>query len=182
MALVLALPALARADPGPAPAIELASDGSLFRLRAAFEVPAAPAVAWDVLTDYDGMTRFVPSLRESRVISRAPDAIVIRQEGLVRFLVLSRRVPMTLKVVERAPERIDFSLLESSDFDDYTGSWSISPGTASCHVSYELYAEMRSSLVPQSIARRLLRRSISRQLQQVQAEIARRAAQGARAK
>lgn len=159
-----------------APEVELSREGHVFKVQASFEVQAAPAAAWSVLTDYDGMTRFVTSLRKSRVVSRAADEVVIEQEGVVRVAMFSRRIPITLKVVEKAPERIEFTSIANRQFDEYEGAWTVESSSGACTVSYELFAEMKPSVVPRAMARRILEKSIRSQLEQVQAEIVRRAA------
>lgn len=158
------------------PELELSREGHVFRLQASFRAAAPPSAAWEVLTDYDGMTRFVSSLRESRVVRREGSSLVLEQEGVVRAAIFRRRIPITLNVVEKAPRRIDFSAIDSGQFEEYEGAWTVSESSGACLVSYQLFAEMKPSLVPRSMARRILEKSIRAQLEQVQAEIERRAA------
>lgn len=173
--LISAAAALPAAAERPAH-VELSREGHVFRLQAAFEVKADTSVAWQVLTDYDGMTRFVSSLRKSRVVRREADGPVIEQEGAVRVLIVSRRIPMTLKVVERAPTEIRFTDVGDSAFEEYAGSWTIAESSGISRVSYQLFAEMKPSLVPRGVARRVLEKSVADQLRQVQREMERRAA------
>lgn len=178
LALLLALRGLAAAAlPAAAPpALQLTREGGVFRLQASFDVAASASTAWEVLTDYEGMTRFVPTLRKSEVLSRSANGAVITQEGQVHLLVFSRRVPLTLKVTERPPTRIDFQAVGKSQFEEYDGAWTIEPSSGACRVSYQLFAEMRSALVPRGVARGILQDNVGRQLELVQAEIERRAA------
>src|SRR4051812_14927822 len=101
------------------PSVELTREGGAFRLRGDFAVNASSDVAWRVLTDYEGMTSFLPSLRKSRVASRSPEGTVIEQEGVARALVFTRKVSLTLKVVERPPGRIEFFDLGKREFEEY---------------------------------------------------------------
>jgi len=158
------------------PALQLTREGGVFRLQASFDVAASPSTAWAVLTDYEGMTRFVPTLRKSEVVSRSPNGAVITQEGQVHLLLFSRRVPLTLKVTEQPPSRIDFQAVGKSQFEEYDGTWTIQSSSGACRVSYQLFAEMKSALVPRGVARGILQDNIGRQLQLVQAEMERRAA------
>jgi carbon monoxide dehydrogenase subunit G len=59
--------------------------GDEFVLEGGFHVAVPPAVAWAVLTDYDGMPRFVEDLRESRVIERQGDRLRVVQRGVTRL-------------------------------------------------------------------------------------------------
>lgn len=59
--------------------------GDEFILEGAFHVPVPPAVAWAVLTDYEGMPRFVDDLRESRVIERDGARLRVVQRGVTRL-------------------------------------------------------------------------------------------------
>jgi len=48
-------------------------------------VPVAPDISWQVLTDFEHMADWVPNVRESKVISREPNAVTIEQHGVARF-------------------------------------------------------------------------------------------------
>lgn len=170
----LAAALLLSAAAAQAPTLELSREGHVFRVQAGFEASALPATAWAVLTDYDGMTRFVTSLKKSRVAGREDGAVLLEQEGVVRVAMFWRRIPVRLKVFETPPERIDFVSIDDSTFENYEGSWTVAASSAGCLVSYQLFAEMKPSLVPRSLARRILEKSITAQLGQVQAEMERR--------
>jgi len=59
--------------------------GDEFVLEGAFHVAVPPAVAWAVLTDYEGMPRFVEDLRESRVTERDGERLHVVQRGVTRL-------------------------------------------------------------------------------------------------
>lgn len=168
--LALALPGSA----APAPSVTLTREGGAFRLEAGFETAADPDLVWQVLTDYDGMTGFLRSLRRSRVVERLPDGVVLEQEGTARLMIFSKKVALTLKVVERPPSLIEFSDVGGGEFEEYEGSWTISPSSGPCSVAYRLFAEMKPSMVPRQAARRVLEKSVKRQLEEVRDEIERR--------
>jgi ribosome-associated toxin RatA of RatAB toxin-antitoxin module len=166
---------LACAPAAAAPTVTLSREGGAFRLEAAFETQAAAEIVWEVLTDYDGMTRYLRSLRKSRVVRRTPKGAVIEQEGVARLAVFSKRVALTLDVAEKPPGLIEFRETGGGQFEEYEGAWTITQSSASCSVSYRLFAEMKPSLVPRAAARRVLASSVRRQLEEVSAEIERRA-------
>ena len=146
-----------------------------YHLAGKFAVEAGTAVIWGVLTDYDGIGSFVSSVKSSRVLRREPEATVIEQEGDGWFLFFSRRIKLTLAVREHNPAGIDFRDLDGSQFKQYEGSWRISPSTGGCVVAYELTAQPDSSIGPRFAARKALRKNVQSQLEEVRAEIKRRA-------
>jgi hypothetical protein len=80
-ALVLACPAwadgLVRID------VEKKGGTYFVEVEATAAVPLA--VAWDVMTDYDHMSRYVPDLKESRVASRNGLNWTVEQKGVTRI-------------------------------------------------------------------------------------------------
>ncbi|MDE2039289.1 MAG: SRPBCC family protein [Elusimicrobia bacterium] len=171
--LLAAALSLAAAEP-PRPSVKLTSRDGAFRVRARFLVDAVPSLAWSVLTDYDDLPRFVPSLLESRVVRRSPDGAIVEQRGRARLLFFSHRFSLRLAVTEKPPGRIDFRDLGGGLFERYEGAWTVSASSRPCAVSYEVFARFKPSLIPRALARRMLLRSIQSQLSHVQAEIVRR--------
>jgi hypothetical protein len=162
----------------PRPEVALTREGGVFRLQASFIVDAPPGVVWGVLTDYDGMTRFLSSLKRSRVLEKKPGEAVIEQEGSARLLMFSRAIKLVLKVAELPPARIEFKDISDKEFDEYDGSWTVKPAAGGTSVSYQLFAEMKASLVPRAVARRVLEKSVRRQLEELSAEMLKRAQAG----
>ncbi len=66
-------------------AVRIERVGDEFVLEGAFHVAVVPAVAWAVLTDYEGMPKFVEDLRESRVIEHDGDRLRVVQRGVTRL-------------------------------------------------------------------------------------------------
>lgn len=159
---------------GPRPTVSLTREGGVFRLQASFNVDAPPAVVWGVLTDYDKMTSFLSSLKRSRVVDRRPHGAVIEQEGSARLLMFSRAIKLTLDVAELPPDRIEFKDISDGEFDEYDGAWNVQPSAGGTAVSYQLFAEMKASMVPRAIARKVLEKSVRRQLEELAAEMLRR--------
>jgi hypothetical protein len=85
--LLWAALALAAAAAGAAPqsSIRVSRDGEAYIVDAILIAPVGRAEAWSVLTDFDAMSRFVPSLSESRVLRRAGNRLSISQKGVARF-------------------------------------------------------------------------------------------------
>ena len=143
-------------------------------LNGEFVVQASSSTAWNVITDYDNIGKFVSSIRFSRVLKREPDSAVIEQEGSGRFLFFSRRVKLTLAVKESPPDHVGFRDIKKSQFNRYEGSWTITSSTSGCSVKYELVAAPNTSLVLKFATKSVLRKNVRQLLNEVRAEIERR--------
>jgi len=138
-------------------------------------VRAPAAVAWQVLTDYDGIGRFVSSMRESRVTSRADHHLLVEQVAVSRLFLFTRSFRVTLFVEEAPPDTIRFEDVLGKDFDGYRGEWTLVPAGDQVELVYRLAVRPHTS-VPDRFARGLFRRTARDLLAQVRAEIERRAA------
>lgn len=137
-------------------------------------VRAPVSVAWEVLTDYDGISRFVSSMRESRVSGRGDRHVLVEQVAVGRLLLFRKKLRATLFVEETAPTRILFEDVLGRDFDDYRGEWRIEERPGGVEIVYQVNARPSFS-VPDFIARGLFRRTARELLSQVRTEIERRA-------
>jgi len=136
---------------------------------------ATAAVAWDVLTDYDDIDRFVSSMRESRVTGRGSDYLLVEQVAVGRLLFFSRRMTTVLRVHEEPPGLIRFEDVLGRDFDRYRGEWKIVDGGDQIEISYRLTARP-SFAIPDVVARGSFQRTVRSLISEVGAEIERRAA------
>lgn len=141
-----------------------------------FVVAAPSSVAWAVLTDYDGIDRFVSSMRESRVESRH-DPLLVHQVAVGRLFMIQRRLRTTLRVEEEPPGRIRFEDVLHQDFERYRGEWRIESKGRELEIVYRLEAKPTLAL-PDLVARGMFERTVRGLLQEVGHEIRRRAAAG----
>lgn len=140
------------------------------RVRGSFEVPVSSAVAWEVLTDYDHIDRFVASMRSSRV-ERGPDGrLRVRQDAVAGLFLLHRRVQVLLDVDEAPGRRIAFRDVLRRDFREYAGEWRIASDSTGTRVDYTLQAEPRGAILP-ALCRRAMRQTARDLLRQVRAEM-----------
>lgn len=65
--------------------VDVHQQDDAFIIDATLTVPVPVATAWEVLTDFDGMHRFVPNLRASHVVRTDGQVVVIAQRGVLRF-------------------------------------------------------------------------------------------------
>jgi hypothetical protein len=62
--------------------VDVDKRGDVYFVEVVVSAPVPVAVAWDVMTDFDHMTRFVPELKESRVAAREGNRLTIEQKGV----------------------------------------------------------------------------------------------------
>ncbi len=110
--LVLALlsPASQAAVESPVRSISVTSVGAVYVCDAVMFAPVPPAVAWEVLIDFEHMAEWVPNVRTSRVLKRESDSATIEQRGTARFGVANfaytteRRIEMNKPVAIRSTQ------------------------------------------------------------------------------
>lgn len=66
-------------------AVQVERHGGAFTIDVVMHTPVPPARAYEVLTDFDHMVRFVPNLTESRVLERHEGGLKIQQKGVARW-------------------------------------------------------------------------------------------------
>jgi ribosome-associated toxin RatA of RatAB toxin-antitoxin module len=101
-------------------------EGRKRQLSASITVPQSVENTWKVLTDYDGLADFIPSLKESRRIESQGKSIRIEQIGSQSLLKIKFCARVVLDMVESFPHRIDFNMVEG-DFKEFYGAWLLKP-------------------------------------------------------
>jgi ribosome-associated toxin RatA of RatAB toxin-antitoxin module len=97
-----------------APRASLEADG---KLKASIEavVPIDCQRAFDVFTDYEGMTRFLPGMEMSKVQSRSGNKVVLSQRGTVSYGIFVKQYTSTRELTIDAPRRIDSASLPTDE-------------------------------------------------------------------
>ena len=138
-------------------------------------VAVSSDVVWDVLTDYDGIDRFVSSMRESRVSGNHQEGVLVEQVAVGRLLFFSRRMRATLRVREEHPGRIHFEDVLHQDFVSYRGEWIVEKVGAEVEIVYRVDARPAFA-VPPGIGGGLFKRTVRELRAEVRGESERRAA------
>lgn len=145
------------------------------RVEASFHVPVPKAVVWAVLTDYEGIPRFVSSMRESRIVARDSAHLVLQQEAVGRLMFFRRRLHTTLWVEEVPLSILRFEDVLHEDFDVYRGEWRITERDSGTDVSYQVTARPITP-IPQFAVRPMFQRAVQQLLNEIEKEIEHRAA------
>lgn len=86
---LLALSCAGARSAEPRVAVTVSQSGDAFIIDATLEVAVSRATAWEVLTDFDHMTSILGNLTSSKVTARDGNTLVVRQEGVARYGLLS---------------------------------------------------------------------------------------------
>lgn len=174
IAALLVSPVVAAAGEreGGAPVTVTRADG-VYAVRAQFEVAQPAAEVFAVLTDYDGIPRFLPDIRRSVVRGREGSRTTVEQEAVSSVMMFSRRVHLLLEIDE-SPDALVFRDTSGRSFERYEGAWRVSPAGEATLVRYELQAKPAFP-VPEFVLMRLFRRDSRETIRRIIAEIGRRA-------
>jgi ribosome-associated toxin RatA of RatAB toxin-antitoxin module len=144
--------------------VDAAEGNQVYQIASSGTVAAAPAVVWRVLTDYNHFADYLPNLKSARVVSRDGDSLIVEQLGTARFLFFSRTIRLVVQVHERAPDRIDISLVDG-DMKVYRASWELSPvaGATGTRVAYNATIVPKFD-VPGIIGTNVVRKDIARMM------------------
>lgn len=75
----------ATAAESPVRSIDVTRDGDAYVLKADMVAPVPPALAWEVLTDFPNMARWVPSVNDSHILKPGDTKFTVEQRGTAKF-------------------------------------------------------------------------------------------------
>jgi ribosome-associated toxin RatA of RatAB toxin-antitoxin module len=167
------LASFARAD-----SLALAEDNSgaipFYKITGVFAVPATRAQVWDVLTDYSALKGVVSSVQASCVLSREGNTVLVEQVAQGRFLFFKKSFRLLLNIVEQPQTGLLFTEVGGQPFKVYRGSWNLDEKKGQVIVTYHLDVS-QGDMVPSFIERGLFKDNAASLLQELKAEIGRRA-------
>lgn len=102
------------------------SEGRQRQISARVQIPHPVEQVWQVLTDYDHLADFIPSLAKSQKIEHPQGGIRLEQVGTQSLLKFKFCAKVVLDMVERFPHQLDFQMVEG-DFKQFFGSWILQP-------------------------------------------------------
>ena len=71
--------------PNPVRSVEITQSDAGYVANIVMEAPVPPKIAWDVLTDFGNMEKWVPNVKESRIVTNEGNVLTIEQKGTAKF-------------------------------------------------------------------------------------------------
>ena len=137
--------------------------GELVHTEARVDLPVSQAVAWEVLTDYEHYPRFISSMRQSKIVSRSTDGLIVEQQGRFGFLFFSQDINVHLRVSESPKTMVEAHVVDG-DFRVMDGRYQLTPLGNTVRLSYSGRLVPNFSLPPifgLSIVRHILFRNFT---------------------
>ena len=106
------------------PEIRIARNQGAFKIDASLRVEAHHHIAWQVLTDYNNLARFVPGMQTSQVVSGPGEPLLLKQTGQSGFLLFTLPIEVLVRITETPLEAIRFEAVGGS-FKNKQGEWRI---------------------------------------------------------
>jgi carbon monoxide dehydrogenase subunit G len=154
--------------------IEVGRDGDFITVAASADLKADLQVAWEVLSNYDDLARFIPDIRSSRVLKRDAGGLVVEQKGDFGVLFFRHAVEVTMEVSEEPQRRIVARAISGS-MKDMETRYDLLPSERGVKLGY--YGRfVPDFFLPPLIGLPLVRRSLERRFRAMAEEIERRAA------
>lgn len=124
-------------------------EGQRRHIFAKIEMPYSLEQVWQVITNYESFTEFIPNMTESRRLEHPTGGIrleQIRTKSLVGMKVSARSV---VDIEERFPHEVYYQLIEG-DLKEFSGYWRLETQSSSqCQAGVELIYDF--SVLPKPI-------------------------------
>ena len=144
------------------------------RLAVQLRLNLEPQFLWDVLTDYENLSRFIPNLASSRLLWRQENRVGLEQIGTQQFCGLRFSARVQLELTEQKEQgRLSFRMLEG-DFRWFEGVWAMGADASSSWLLYELTVQGKAGM-PIGLIEQRLQQDLGSNLRGVQKEAIRRA-------
>jgi hypothetical protein len=161
--------------PTPAPAtITVTREGGHFYVDASLFTTAPPAVAWEVLTDFDHMAAFVPNLERSRAIAHSPNRVTLQQRGVARFGPLAFPFESE-REIEIVPSEVIRSRQTRGSMRHLVSLTTLAADGTGTRIDYHVDVDP-GALYPAFLTQTFLRDEITEQFVAIEREMRRRAA------
>lgn len=144
-----------------------------YHIEGSAVIQAPIQIVWNVLTDFEGMPLFVPSVKSSRIVSREGDCLIVEQIILIKKMMFHKQLHLMLRVRSHFLKLLHFQDLAHKDFRQYQGSWTMQSQGNHTKITYTLDLEPKFS-VPDFFLRASLERGTNKLVRQIQGEIERR--------
>lgn len=144
-------------------------EGQQRRILAFTDIPFTAEQVWQILTDYDNLSSFIPNLSLSQRLNHPEGGIRLEQIGSQCFLNIKFCARVVLDMVEAFPKELRFSMVEG-DFRQFEGRWTLEP-VAGAHddiirLGYDLTIRPPRAM-PVALIERHVRHDLTRNLKAI---------------
>lgn len=146
--------------------------GDDVQVTAAFTVDASPQEVWAVLTDFDGMEKFVSNLKTSEVLSRQGNVVRVHTKGHASFGPLEFPFEAVRELTLTPHERIESKQI-SGTLKRFAGITQIAATPQGTRVTYRGDSTSNQS-IPPIVGPSFIRSETQEQFHEMQTEILRR--------
>lgn len=150
--------------------VERSEGGLLVHVSLFVEVP--PTIAWQVMTDYERMTAFIPDLQESRVVSAPGEKTRVLQKGIAHIGWFSHEYEVE-REVELTPETSIRSHGIRGNMRKLEMDTHLAAEGAGCRINYRGLS-IPDFWVPPILGPALVKRQVMQQFSAMAAEMRRR--------
>lgn len=144
-------------------------EGQQRRIVALTDIPFTVEQVWQILTDYDNLSSFIPNLSCSQRLSHPKGGIRLEQIGSQCFLNIKFCARVVLDMVEAFPKELRFAMVEG-DFRQFEGRWTLEPLMEAqgdmTRLGYELVIRPPRAM-PVTLIERHIRHDLSRNLKAI---------------
>ncbi len=150
--------------------------GGCRRLAVQLRLDLTPEAIWEVLTDYDHLSQFIPNLQVSRLLWRRDAVVGLEQEGAQRFMGMQFKARVQLELTEHLEQQRLSFVMAKGDFRRFEGAWQIGVEGGSTTLLYELTVQGCVGM-PIALIEQRLQEDLAANLRAVQLEAQRRQGQ-----
>ncbi|MGB7413316.1 MAG: SRPBCC family protein [Thermosynechococcaceae cyanobacterium] len=124
------------------------------QITATITLPHAREQVWQVLTDYEGLSDFIPNLVSSQLLEHPEGGIRLEQVGVQSALFLKFSARVVLDMTEDFLNSIHFEMAEG-DFNAFSGDWCLAAVPEGTQLTYHLLIWPKRKMPVIAIERRL---------------------------
>ncbi len=141
----------ARADSGNDVVVRVEIENDTVRIHAEAGIAASAKEVWEVLTDFDGLPRFISNIAASRVLSRNGNVVRVAQTGKAGFGPFSFEFQSTRELTLTPYEKFESRMVEGN-MKRFRGTTRLEEKDGAARVRYHSEA-VPDTVMPLGLAR-----------------------------
>lgn len=156
----------------PIRSLDVVFEGDAYIVNAVFFAAAPQAVAWDVLTDFDNLAKWVPNATESKVLKREDNSVTVQQRGTAKYGAASFPYTTERKIELKPPANIKTAQLKGN-MRRVESSIMLEPDGKGTRILYHLEI-VPSALAGAVMSKKFVEHEVSEQFTAIVGEMTRR--------